>query len=74
MKRVYKKPFFEVIEMTEKTGVMQERSPELGGGNAMGKENDLTWNDEVNDLWGDNSEEEKQREFQLSILDTAAGC
>ena len=59
MKREYKKPFFEVIEMTEKTGVMQEHSPELEGGDAMGKENDLTWNDEVEDLWGDDSEEEK---------------
>ena len=59
MKRDYKKPFFEVIEMTEETGVMQEHSPELGGGDAMGKENDLTWNDEVEDLWGDDSEEGK---------------
>ena len=59
MKREYKKPFFEVIEMTEKTGVMQEHSPELGGGDAMGKENDLTWNDEVEDLWGDDPEEGK---------------
>ena len=61
MKKVYEKPRFELLELIEKFGVMQGDGSvgEITGGNAMGKENDLTWNDEVEDLWGDDSEEGK---------------
>lgn len=56
MKKIYKKPFFEVIEMAEKTGVMQEHSPELGGDDALGKENNFTFDiEDPYELWGDES-------------------
>ena len=61
MKKVYEKPRFELLELIEKFGVMQGDGSvgEYNGGDAMGKENDLIWNDEVEDLWGDDSEEGK---------------
>ena len=59
MKKEYKKPYFEVYEMTEKTGVMQEHSPELGGGDAMGKENSLVWDEEGSfDLWENDEDDD----------------
>ena len=64
MKREYKKPFCQVIEMIEKAGVMQAGGDgsvgEVGGGSALGKEGDFLWEDNaVNNLWGDEPEEEE---------------
>ena len=60
MKKEYLKPQVERIELLEKFGVLIGDSGEVDPGeDSYGKENSLTWNDDVNDLWGDNPGEEQ---------------
>lgn len=62
MKRTYESPLLTIVEVVEGIGIMDSASykgelePEEG---TLGKQNSLTWNDEVEDLWGDDSEEGK---------------
>ena len=58
MKKKYVMPHVEVIHAAMISSIL-ENSGTLPPGVIMSKENDLTWNDEVNDLWGDEPEEGK---------------
>lgn len=56
LKKQYKAPMIEVVSLMYKV-VLLENSGEAETG--MSKETTFTWNDDVNDLWGDESEEEQ---------------
>lgn len=56
MKKKYEQPILYLVSL-EYNYLLSENSGELEDYEA--KQNDLTWNDEVNDLWGDEPEEGK---------------
>lgn len=62
MKKIYKKPLFDIIEIADKGGVMQQVGPDAsagqinpGGGDVLGKENNFTFDTDPFELWGDES-------------------
>ena len=58
MKKKYEQPILYLVSL-EYNYLLSENSGEIGTGDYEAKQNDLTWNDEVNDLWGDEPEEGK---------------
>ena len=59
MKKKYKKPFTECSELIERYGILKGDSGEAPPDTSLGKESTFVWNDEVEDLWGDEPEEGK---------------
>ncbi len=56
MKKKYEQPILYLVSL-EYNYLLSENSGEIDDYEA--KQNDLTWNDDVNDLWGDEPEEGK---------------
>lgn len=60
MKKKYEQPILYLVSL-EYNYLLSENSGEIGTGedDYEAKQNSLTWNDDVNDLWGDEPEEGK---------------
>ncbi len=64
MKRTYKKPLSDIIEMTENAGVMQAGQDASagqinpGGGDVLGKENTFVWDEAPFNLWENDEDDD----------------